>query len=231
MKEKRAMSYLYQKRSAFTLIELLIVIAIIALLAALLFPVFSRAREKARQSACLSNLHQIGLAVSMYLQDYDDYFPYAISPMEVYHNFWPKCSPTFGAQVPYLPQFHVVLQPYTKSHQVFDCPSDTGYDIHGFDGCFSTNCPLLDRPAEAHPSSFIQWGTSYYYRTELAEGHYSLGSLMAPSAILVAADGAGTWHGQMPVQDNWYDCLFADNHVKAINAVKVRSYQASDVCN
>ncbi|HLI47870.1 MAG TPA: DUF1559 domain-containing protein [Chthonomonas sp.] len=212
----------------FTLIELLVVIAIIALLAALLFPVFSRAREKARQSACLSNLHQIGLAVSMYLQDYDGYFPYAISPMEVYHNFWAEFSPSFAAQVPYLPQFHVVLQPYTKSHQVFDCPSDAGYDKYSLSACSPSDYCLLDRPAEAHPSSFIQWGTSYYYQTQLAEGNYSINSLdRSPAEALVAADGAGIWHGQMPAKDNWYDCLFADNHVKPVNATKVRAYQVS----
>src|SRR5579863_5184611 len=59
-------------RSGFTLIELLIVIAVIAILAALLFPVFSQAREKARQTACLSNLKQMGLGVTMYAQDYDE---------------------------------------------------------------------------------------------------------------------------------------------------------------
>ena len=59
-------------RKAFTLIELLVVVAIIAILAAILFPVFAQAREKARQATCLSNCKQIGLASNMYVQDYDE---------------------------------------------------------------------------------------------------------------------------------------------------------------
>src|SRR5947199_3363258 len=62
-------------RRGFTLIELLVVIAIIAILAAILFPVFAQAREKARQTSCLSNQKQLGTAMSMYLQDYDERFP------------------------------------------------------------------------------------------------------------------------------------------------------------
>jgi prepilin-type N-terminal cleavage/methylation domain-containing protein len=63
------------RRNGFTLIELLVVIAIIAILAAILFPVFAQAREKARQTQCLSNMRQMGLAVQMYLQDFDERFP------------------------------------------------------------------------------------------------------------------------------------------------------------
>ena len=63
------------RRRGFTLIELLVVIAIIAILAAILFPVFAQAREKARATSCLSNLHQIGMANLMYVQDFDERFP------------------------------------------------------------------------------------------------------------------------------------------------------------
>ena len=97
-------------RRGFTLIELLVVIAIIAILAAILFPVFARAREKARQTACLSNVKQIMLGVHMYAQDYDETLPIASS--------WPING---GATVVIWDE---CLQPYVKNLQVFICPSD-----------------------------------------------------------------------------------------------------------
>jgi prepilin-type N-terminal cleavage/methylation domain-containing protein/prepilin-type processing-associated H-X9-DG protein len=93
-------------RRGFTLIELLVVIAIIAILAAILFPVFARAREKARQSSCLSNIKQIGLAVNMYVQDYDETMPMAIAGVP-----------------PVLFTISENLDPYIKNLQIWDCPS------------------------------------------------------------------------------------------------------------
>ena len=97
------------KRNAFTLIELLVVIAIIAILAAILFPVFGRARENARRSSCSSNQKQIMLGVIQYTQDYDERYP-------------PIVSTDAGGNA--IAWFYKVT-PYIKSTQVFQCPSDT----------------------------------------------------------------------------------------------------------
>src|SRR5271165_315699 len=80
---------LWRRRQGFTLIELLVVIALIAVLAVIIFPMFATARGFARRTACLSNLHQIGLSVAMYIQDADGLYPYAINPANHAHpDLW-----------------------------------------------------------------------------------------------------------------------------------------------
>jgi len=92
-------------RRGFTLIELLVVIAIIAILAAILFPVFARAREKARMTSCASNLKQIGLGFMMYVQDYDE--------------MTPPGGDWNGSEY-----WQLRIEPYLKNVQIFTCPSD-----------------------------------------------------------------------------------------------------------
>ncbi len=99
-------------QSGFTLIELLVVIAIIAILAAILFPVFAQARSKARQTACLSNMKQIGLATVQYCQDYDN----TVVLLDIYGNSY---EPYIGA---------ARLQPYVSNFGVFKCP-DSAFDM------------------------------------------------------------------------------------------------------
>src|SRR3954462_1190862 len=90
-------------RKGFTLIELLVVIAIIAILAALLFPVFARAKESAKKTACISNLKQIGDAIIMYEGDYDDVFPHAVDPSDKWTpQIWDS-FPNFEAEIPKMP--------------------------------------------------------------------------------------------------------------------------------
>jgi prepilin-type N-terminal cleavage/methylation domain-containing protein/prepilin-type processing-associated H-X9-DG protein len=114
------------KTSGFTLIELLVVIAIIALLAAILFPVFAQAREKARQASCQSNLRQIGLAFQMYLQDYDGLLPYRTDlKLSLTGGFRPW-TPAWPASDPRGGWAAVVLNPYIKNGGVWQCPSVAG---------------------------------------------------------------------------------------------------------
>jgi prepilin-type N-terminal cleavage/methylation domain-containing protein/prepilin-type processing-associated H-X9-DG protein len=100
-------------KRAFTLIELLVVIAIIAILAAILFPVFARARENARRASCQSNLKQIALGVFQYTQDYDEKFPqYALASSTTYSATNPR-------------GWADAIQPYLKSTQIYQCPSES----------------------------------------------------------------------------------------------------------
>lgn len=119
---------LQSKRKAFTLIELLVVIAIIAILAAILFPVFARARENARRTSCLSNLKQIGLGVMMYVQDYDETYP------RNRFNYGTSTNPDWRD---YLYQ---VLAPYTKN-DIFYCPSSPVRGIN--EGGYGSNVRIL----------------------------------------------------------------------------------------
>lgn len=108
------------KRNGFTLIELLVVIAIIAILAAILFPVFAQAREKARAASCLSNMKQIGVGMTMYTQDYDDTLPEP-GLGGVFRN---AADTGLGQLFKGVQPFHLAIQPYTKNYQVFSCNSD-----------------------------------------------------------------------------------------------------------
>lgn len=116
------------KRHAFTLIELLVVIAIIAILAAILFPVFAKAREKARQSNCASNVKQIATANLMYVQDYDERFVRARIPD------WVGSGPTYYS---YIQQ----IAPYVKNEQIFQCQSTSAKAFVGYNGnrCYPFN--------------------------------------------------------------------------------------------
>jgi len=125
-------------KRAFTLIELLVVIAIIAILAAILFPVFAQARDKARQTSCLSNIKQIGLGLTMYVQDYDETYPGDL-----------MASPTINGGTDTRIPFDSQLNPYIKSNKIFTCPSDhaprtaiTDPSLNCWDGtCRALNIP------------------------------------------------------------------------------------------
>lgn len=157
------------RSAAFTLIELLVVIAIIAILAAILFPVFAQAREKARQTTCLNNCKQMGTAVQMYLQDYDEYFPKG-------DGFAVPAQNGFGSHsnIRSWEQWPWFFSPYVKNIGVFNCPNSPdetegltatnwgndgnyGYNYSGLNNDQNVNTSLgylsrsyaeLDRPAE-----------------------------------------------------------------------------------
>ncbi len=127
----------HKTRSAFTLNELLVVIAIIAILAAILFPVFARARENARRSSCQSNLKQIGLGIIQYTQDYDE------KMVPSYHIAVP--SPSGGGNINI--HWKTMLQPYVKSTQIYKCPSNPVGDSPTNDNNSTLGAAFPDFPA------------------------------------------------------------------------------------
>jgi prepilin-type N-terminal cleavage/methylation domain-containing protein/prepilin-type processing-associated H-X9-DG protein len=202
-----------KRDSGFTLIELLVVIAIIAILAAILFPVFAQAREKARSASCQSNLKQIGLAISMYAQDYE-------GKASVYNQFG---SPTEAEGDNN--QFWNRIYPYTKNMQVYICPSYDGWvnryecrGHHGKYGGYTGTCRV--------------WG-----------GNRDIFRLDRPANIVLMMDarcrlcnmaGAGRcWAGQYPCyapHTGMSNHVFADGHVKAMKPSSAWEYRAYLTC-
>jgi prepilin-type N-terminal cleavage/methylation domain-containing protein/prepilin-type processing-associated H-X9-DG protein len=210
------MSRSSKSRYGFTLIELLVVIAIIGILASILFPVFARARENARRSACQSNLKQIGLGIMQYTQDYDE-------------KYIPKQG--VGAnQNPYT--FVSTLQPYVKSTQLFVCPS-------GSTNAVTAENNAVKQDAKWRVQSSAGWKDTI---TQAMEGHYGVnnnlteattGSGLSMAAVQNVAQTA------MALDCSWYESagavlqtdsvgdairhldtsviLYVDGHVKSSN--------------
>ena len=206
-----------QRQRGFTLIELLVVIAIIALLAAILFPVFARARENARKSSCANNLKQIGLGIAQYVQDYDErYFP---------------TQQNIGAGTPGQGStFVTYLQPYVKSRQMFICPSGSRSRIVG-----------------PTPMPTLAFGIDNLWRTpapgwlEVSEGHYGMNRNLTTSTGYALADVAKTSATVMSFDSTWFDAAgetdvavsgamrhlegmnmcFADGHAKSFSRDKI----------
>lgn len=203
-------------RKGFTLIELLVVIAIIAILAAILFPVFAKAREKARQSSCLSNVKQIMLAVMQYAQDYDE-----ITPLGYAGPVTPGWNDPNGR-----------LMPYMKNTQILTCPSMAGqttlaYGMHS--QWFSAGVSLGSVPSPAGtvylteggvptaataasgPDSWV-WSTTCHWQVNFP---YNYNSLTVNGAY---NDTSQTYYPRRPwpTHNGGGNCGFLDGHVKWI---------------
>jgi prepilin-type N-terminal cleavage/methylation domain-containing protein len=187
-------------RGAFTLIELLVVIAIIAILAAILFPVFAQARERARQTACLSNCKQLGTATMMYIQDYDENYPH--------HNWQTTGTPPGGPRPFTLPDgrthighvgWALQLYPYVKNLQVYTCPSDDN-PKQGWNGNTTAN-PVTSNWGKPMPMSYLENATMYLSTA----GPLTLAALNFPAETYWIGDGNGAhpvgfemWGGNDP---------------------------------
>jgi len=207
-------------KKGFTLIELLVVIAIIAILAAILFPVFARAREKARQASCQSNLKQIGLALQMYAQDYDEVLPrlYTVTP---------------GVSSGY---FHVpeLLHPYINNAQIWMCPSEGSnyqsfdygikntyaYNQSRFEGRYDFDAGLSLAQIED-----VSGTIAFIDDTNLYAGPYSPEvpadynpDAAVPNTSSSAGTRASARHNEM------YNIAYADGHVKSVGTTFYRDW-------
>lgn len=220
----------------FTLIELLIVIAIIAILTAILLPVFHQAREKARQTACGSNLRQLGMALAMYVQDFEAY------PT---HNLRPD-RPDI--------RWYDVIQPYVKNRAVFICPSTNPVDPsnlrnggYGYNYQYLGNAHFIDPSRRVVPDAKIQVpaatvaimdaagitradvqseGVAYvpYYHTFIVDPPMSNWS-SPPLPQPIDEDNGWAWHGKRSWPGFWHNegcnVAFCDGHVKWMTRSKL----------
>ncbi len=190
-------------RCAFTLVELLLVVAILATLLSMLFPVFSLAREKARQTSCASNLRQIGLAIQQYRADYDDFLPRVASDAQRYD---PEnaTSPDLASWLQ-MPTAHEVLQPYCSSQEIFRCPSDSLP--------FSAFRP--DRTPYMAPNRYEAYAESYLFDLKAEPSLKTGGGAVQDDPSPLALDYIFPFHsfGRASYWELRGNALYRDGHV------------------
>jgi prepilin-type N-terminal cleavage/methylation domain-containing protein/prepilin-type processing-associated H-X9-DG protein len=188
------------KKKGFTLIELLVVIAIIAILAAILFPVFARARESARKSACQSNLKQIGLAFNMYRQDFDEEMPR--NDQGGGSGGTVDCISEVS-RTTYRGTVCNAVQPYIKNKGVFACPSDSGNRPNTADANICGTPPAIQAGFE---DKYYKLSYAYNYMGVYASpnntGNAMPGASGKDSTVLRPAEIAIMWDSE----NRWIDC-------------------------
>ena len=203
-------------RRGFTLIELLVVIAIIAILAAILFPVFAQAREKARQTQCLSNLRNSATAALMYVQDYDEKFP-----MPFYY--------TIADNAPCAMTLFSLIAPYLKNREVLRCPSEP--DAYDLEASFRAlvgggECNDFGKISYSYNYSVFRTVTSTRDVLNLAEVPFPAETSMIFDADLILFEGTcrsavGLRQGDTPVRPRHNGMLnanYVDGHTKVVKA-------------
>jgi len=200
------------RRRAFTLIELLVVIAIVAILAAILFPVFAQAREKARQGTCQSNLKQIGVAFSMYVQDYDESFPNTGEEFLWTGRYWRwPLKPYLG---------------YSRREDPSSPLKSTGSDAH------ILICPSDPTARAQWDSTSYAYSSAFYHTPEQVNKKQGLPTATQPLAAVqypAAKALVGEWlsNHAAPSQADWWswagarNYLFVDGHVRYLRARQI----------
>lgn len=236
MAKRKGAASIKKSQGAFTLIELLVVIAIISIMAAILFPVFARARENARRSNCLSNLKQIGLGIMQYVQDYDETYPYASR-----YTWGVYGEANSGSTTLWYP----AVRPYIKNDQVFRCPSSTIESSVNI-GNYGVNQLVMkaanarnSSTGELYPyvkiSSVVSTATTYLVMD--AGNHQAYPSLCWASGdtynYLPGMGAVGATQGTISadyINDfqkgrhfGGLNVIFADGHVKWLSAATVRN--------
>jgi len=202
-------------RRGFTLIELLVVIAIIAILAAILFPVFARAREKARQTSCLNNVRQLTTAALMYVQDYDEMF---------FHRYFPAVSSITVGRVNWIDTSgNSLLGPYIKNTQIAKCPSDGALAYgYAYSDALSYTVSIAKIQSPADILMFVDdtWGGRIaYLPANVTTGASNLANWSANFANPTTAPrvwGENTPYGR---HNNGANVGFVDGHVKWMQPV------------
>lgn len=190
------------RRKGFTLIELLVVIAIIAILAAILFPVFANARERARQISCLSNVKQITQAILMFADDNDGRMP-------SYRSAWGTVNPNSEVR------WWLAIKPYTKSDKIFQCPADDGTRSLSWKKplSFQTDGNTYGTSYMLNPTILQGKGTFGDYTALAAgvpatQGGWKIEAIPNPTGIAMLADLSGTYHR---TADSYHYALYGDS--------------------